>query len=261
LTRTILVVTASLSFCAPLFCQSEGPPLRFEVSSVKLARPGARSIITFQGHHAILNGLPVVEVIKFAYGIHSRQIAGGPAWIDSDLWDIVAEPEMKTGPSQEQVMVMLQGLLADRFKLALHHESRVFPAYALVVAKSGSKLKPTERVETAGSPSGPGFRMQGNTLSARNTTGDELAAYFSKRVIDRPVVNQSGLGGRFDLDLEWTPDETQFDGLGGKGSLTGPLDGPDIFAALEAQLGLKFQPVKAPIDILIIDRVERPDDN
>src|SRR5206468_583620 len=152
--------------------------------------------------------------IAAAYNLTVRAISGGPAWIDSDRYDILAKPPGEVRPNLDEQMSMLRRLLADRFKLTFHREEKTFSIYALTIAKSGSKMrKGTE------SPDGPQplifvLSPQGATLPGRDATMAELASVLQRAALDRPVIDKTGLSGRYDFDLEWAPDETQFGGQG-----------------------------------------------
>jgi uncharacterized protein (TIGR03435 family) len=154
---------------------------------------------------------------------------------------------------------MLRKLLADRFKLTFHREQKDFSIYALTIAKGGSKLR--ESTAPPDEPSQlinrvfPG-RIQ---LPARNATMAQFVSMMQRAVLDRPVVDRTGLGGKYDFDLEWTPDETQFDGQGPPASPDSTA--PDLFAALQRQLGLRLEATKGPVEVLVIDKVERPTAN
>jgi uncharacterized protein (TIGR03435 family) len=202
----------------------------------------------------------VSDMITFAYGLHARQITGGPGWIETEKYDVTAKPEGEGQPNDKQWKTMVQKLLADRFQLTFHREKKELSVYAIVVGKNGPKL-----TKSAGNPSGlPGlfFRGLGN-LPATNATIADFAGVMQSAVLDRPVVDQTGLEGRFDFQLKWTPDETQFGGMGAR--VPSPADDaaapPDLFTAMQDQLGLKLQATKAAADVIVIDRVSKPSEN
>jgi len=173
---------------------------------------------------------------------------------------VTAKPEGEGQPNDKQWKIMVQKLLADRFQLTFHREKKELSVYAIVVGKNGPKL-----TKSAGNPSGlPGlfFRGLGN-LPATNATIADFAGVMQSAVLDRPVVDQTGLEGRFDFQLKWTPDETQFGGMGMK--VPPPADDaaapPDLFTAMQDQLGLKLQATKAAVDVIVVDRVSKPSEN
>ena len=152
---------------------------------------------------------------------------------------------------------MFQKLLADRYKLTFHHENKELSVYAIVPGKNGPKLTKSE-----GDPNGlPGlfFRKLG-VLTCRNANMVDFARTMQASVLDRPVVDQTGLTGRFDFELKWTPDETQFSGLGVRvPTATDDANAPpDLYTAIQEQLGLKLTATKAPVEVVVIDRVENP---
>jgi uncharacterized protein (TIGR03435 family) len=237
--------------------------LKFEVASIKPSQPGAQGMgITMRGPREVVTvNTSLNDLIAFAYGIHARQISGASAWFESDRYDITAKPEADGLPNRKQLEGMLQSLLADRFQLTFHREKKELSVYAITVTKTGSKLAKSEGDPT-GLP-GLGFRGLGD-LAARNANMSDFASLLQSVVLDRPVVDQTGLSGRFDFTLKWTPDEFQF-----RNSATGApppqADAPDapppLNTAIEKQLGLKLDGAKAPVEVLIIDHVEKPSAN
>jgi uncharacterized protein (TIGR03435 family) len=232
----------------------------FEVATIKPSNP------EIQGKGIRVNGVnfstvntSVVDLISFAYGVHARQISGGPAWFTSDRFDIAAKPDGEGQPNDRQLKIMVQKLLAERFQLKFHKEQKELSVYAITVTKTGSKLTKNES-DPNGLP-GLGFRGLG-AMVVRNATLVDFAGTMQGAVLDRPVVDQTGLAGRYDFTLNWTPDEFQFTGLGVK--VPPPPDNapnPDLFAAIQQQLGLKLESTKAPTDVLVIDRAEKPTGN
>ncbi len=221
-------------------------------------------------------------------------IEGGPAWIQSARYQVDAKPE----GAQNQGMMrgpMMQTLLEERFKLKIHHESRSVPAYALTVAKGGPKLhsfaegsctpidwKLLEQFPPAPFPELPagqsycggvdpdgrrwvGARSTMNgpnvVVDARALTIDEFIKQALSRGVDRPVINQTGITGRFDYHLEFAPEESTGGGREGAAGAATDLAGPSIFSALQQELGLKLEGAKGMGDFLVIDRVERPSGN
>ncbi len=229
----------------------------FEVATIKPSRPEAQGRgFAIRGREFSTFNTTLSSIITFAYGLHARQIVGGPAWMESEKYDITAKPDGEGQPSQQQWKIMVQKLMADRFKLTFHHEKKELSVFALMVGKSGPKLTRNES-----NPNGlPGlfFRGLGN-LPARNATMADFAGTMQGAVLDRPVVDQPGLPGRWDFELKWTPDESQFSTLGGyKPPATEPADAPpDLFTAIQQQLGLKLESTKAPVDVMVIDNVEK----
>ena len=262
-------VVAGLLAANGMFAQS--PATRpafdeFEVAAVKPTPPdwrGGRFNRMEATHQFVAKGYALKMLIAAAYNLFPGAISGGPAWIDSDLYDILAKTPGDVRPSRDEQMSMLRKLLADRFNLTVHREQKEFPIYALTVAKGGSKLKGST-VSPDATPEGPPplvfvLSPGGARLPGRNATIPELASVMQRSALDRPVVDRTGLSGRYDFDLEWAPDETQFGGVVRAGDADTPK--PDLFAALQQQLGLRLEATKGPIAALVIDRVERPSEN
>jgi len=233
----------------------------FEVATIKPSNPDTQGRgFRVRGREFSTINTTLSSLLTFAYGLHPKQIVGAPAWVDTDKFDITAQPDQPGRPNDKQWKAMLQKLLADRFQLTFHRDKKELSVYALEVAKSGSKL-----TKSQGDPNGlPGmfFRGLGN-LPAANATMQDFAGLLQSAVLDRPVVDQTGLTGRFDFTLNWTPDESQFVGMGIK--VPPPTDKPDappgLFTAVQEQLGLKLEATKAPVDVIVIDKVEKPSAN
>ncbi|MGH9606904.1 MAG: TIGR03435 family protein [Terracidiphilus sp.] len=237
----------------------------FEVASVRQnTNPfsGWRLIFTPDG----VDGLNVTlqYAIQFAYGVYDDKLwSGGPAWLGERRFNIQAKFDVSQypHPTREQRQAMMQQLLADRFKLVVHHATREFPLYDLVVAKNGSKLaeaKPAdvERSHLDGAAeclhSLPAHRgghaYQGCSMR-------DLASSLSYiREVGRTVVDKTGLTGRYTFELDWTPED-------GPASTASDAAYPALFTALKEQLGLELKPSKGPLDTIVIDHVEMPSPN
>jgi len=232
----------------------------FEVATIKPGVPDSPGKgFGTNGHNVSTRNTTLNDLIVFAYGLHARQIAGGPGWLETEKYDIAGIPDRPGAPNGDQLKAMFQKLIADRFKLTFHREKKELTVYAITVGKTGSKLTPADS-NAGGNPS-LFFRGLG-VLPAKNATMSEFAGVMQGAVLDRPVVDQTGLTGRFDFTLSWAPDETQFGGLGAR--VPPPGEGetrPNLFTAMQDQLGLKMETAKAPVDVLVIDRVEKPSEN
>jgi uncharacterized protein (TIGR03435 family) len=237
----------------------------FEVATIKPTDPGfqGRFIRMESTHQLVARNHALNTLIAAAYNLNPRAISGGPAWIESDHYDILAKAPGEVRPNLDEQMAMLRKLLADRFKLTFHREQKELSIYALTVAKSGSKVKESA-VSPDDSPIGPPPLIFVVTppavrLPGRYATMAELASVFQRGVLDRPVVDKTGLPGRYDFDLEFTPDESQFGGVLGRPPGDAPL--PGLFAAIQQQLGLRLEATKGPVDVLVIDGAARPSEN
>jgi uncharacterized protein (TIGR03435 family) len=236
----------------------------FTVATIKPSRPDApRGGYGFRGRDVTTTNVTVNWLIKLAYNMHARQISGGPAWLDSEKYDIVGRPDTPGQPSRDQMKVMIQKLLADRFQLKFHTEKRELPVYAMVLLKTGAKI-----TVSAGDPHafpGIGFVQGPGVLSliGRNTGLDGVANGLQSNILDKPVVNQTGLTGRYDFTLRFTPDLTQVANFGplAPGNAADLDAPPDIFTAFQQQLGLKLQSTKAAVDVMVIENIERPSPN
>jgi uncharacterized protein (TIGR03435 family) len=221
----------------------------FDVASVKPSREGGWQGIDTSPGRIRANSTTLGRCIRQAYDLGPHQLLGGPAWIDTDRWEIVARAESAID-NDDVLMLMLRRLLADRFQLAVHRETRDQPAYILEVNKSGPKLQRAEPgdadTEMHGGRGGPA------TLEASRTDMNRLAELLSSRM-DRQVVNHTGLTGGFNFTLHSEPDNARMN--------DDSAEDVSIFTAIGAQLGLRLRPAKAPLDVLVIDHVERPSAN
>ncbi|HEY7392887.1 MAG TPA: TIGR03435 family protein [Bryobacteraceae bacterium] len=237
----------------------------FEVSTIKPAKPG-RGFSLLVNRSGMLNttSTSLSDLIKFAYDVHPRQITKGPAWLETEKFDITAKPDTPGMPNPTQLKVMVQKLLADRFQLAFHREQKELPVYAITTAKGGPKLTKSQSPLNL-----PGFGLPPGRLMVRNATMAELAHVMQASLIEQPVVDQTGLGEtRYDFTLQYTPDASQRAVLAALGPGAAPpppandADAPpDLFTAFQQQLGLKLESTKAPVDVLVIDKAEKPSDN
>jgi uncharacterized protein (TIGR03435 family) len=233
----------------------------FEVATIKPSKPDQPGkLLTVRGAKFSTINTTVVDLLDFAYGIQTKQIVNAPPWFASDKFDIDAQPNIPGTPSDRQLKSMIQKLLADRLQLKFHRENRELSAYVLTVGKGGPKLTKSD-----GDPNGlPGlfFRQLGE-LNVMNATMGDFTGLMQSAVLDRPVVDQTGLQGRWNFLLKWTPDESQFSGMGVK--VPPPTDAPDapppLFTAIQEQIGLKLESGKAPVPVLVLDHVEKPSEN
>ncbi len=239
----------------------------FEVATVKPSdpnRPGWGINVDRSGQLHTLN-TNLSDLIKFAYDVHPKQIVGAPAWVYSEKFDILAKPDVPGMPSVNQMKAMFQKLLADRFNLKFHREKKELSVYAITVAKGGEKIKKEEN-STLPIP-GFGGRPQ-NGFNVRNGTIAEFASVMQAQFMEQPVVDQTGLGDtRYTFVLKWTPDPSQSTGFGGgpPPDAAPPVPDadapPDLFTAMQQQLGLKMGTTKAPVEVMVIDKVDKPSDN
>jgi uncharacterized protein (TIGR03435 family) len=236
----------------------------FEVATIKPSKPDEPNKVFLLGRRRFkAANADLDDLITFAYGVHPKQVIGAPAWAEADKFDIEAEPDGEGVPSIDQYRVMLQKLLGERCKLSFHHDRREMPVYILSVAKAGAKLTPSLGNDI-GLP-GLGFRGRiGGDIAAFNATIGDFINFMTRNVkLDRPMLDRTGISGRYDFTLDWTPDDSQFAGTGGKLTAPGESPGtlPSLYTAIQEQLGLRLEAIKAAADVLVIDRVERPSEN
>jgi uncharacterized protein (TIGR03435 family) len=235
----------------------------FEVVTIKPSKPDQQgSGITLQGVRLKTVNTSLAELIKFAYNVQDKQIIGAPAWVDTDKFDIDAQPDTPGTPDKDQTAKMIQKMLADRFGLKFHKDSKELSAYVLSVGKNGQKMKKSDA--DAGNIPGLGFRQLG-ALTVINATMQDFCELMQSYVLDRPVVDHTELAGRWNFLLKWTPDQSQFGGMGVKvppPSDTPTADAPPpLFTAIQEQIGLRLEAGKAQVGVLAIDHVERPSGN
>lgn len=230
-----------------------------EVATIKPSPPDARrSMFRMLGANLLVENLTLDDLIKFACDVQQRQISGGPGWMSTEKWDIQAKPDTPGMPRMPQLQEMVRKLLAERFGLQFHEEKRVMAAYVLTVAKGGPRLtRNTDPSHLDGFSMGPL-----GTMHAGAATMGDLAQVLQSDVLDRPVVDQTGLEGRWDFTLQWAPDEAQFPGMKvprSASDVTDPL--PPLFTAIQEQLGLKLEPQRLDVPVLVIDHVDHPTPN
>jgi uncharacterized protein (TIGR03435 family) len=253
--RAGLVLLLSVS----AFGQAPATPKAFEVATVKLTDPNFGGIlIQFPGGTMALRGFTLKDIIGFAYDVDNRQVFNVPKVLESERYDVVGKAEKPLTPASTEAKEMLQALLSDRFQLKIHRETREIPVYVLTVAKGTHKMK----VRTEGDGGAPtSLLFRGANVPGRYATMAMLAGGLQKLVLDRPVIDKTGLTGNFDFDLAWRPDAAQFGGRGGTLPAASDPDRPDIFTALQEQLGLRLEAQKGPGEIIVVDRAEKPSDN
>jgi uncharacterized protein (TIGR03435 family) len=279
--------------------QDQSTPIAFDVVSIKRAAGSDGMFMRTAPGSVTTSNVPVVQLIRQAYGLQEFQIAGGPEWMTSERFDIEArfDPAPVNGlAGPPRVQAMLKTMLADRFKLAAHVEQREMPILALVLSRDDKRLGPQLRpsavdcaalAERRGGPppdgrGGPGPDGRGAlppgpgpdgrpVCGGRGGFGQMIAggqtmAQFATQLSQLTrslVVDRTGLSGGYDLDLTWTPTPDQLPPGRPPGFQPPTIDpnGPSLFAALVEQLGLKLESTRAPVDVLVIDRIERPTEN
>lgn len=262
------------------------PSPTFEVASVKPNKSGQPfvSLGIQPGGRFTATNVPLRLLIRNAYQIQDFQLVGAPDWVSTDRFDIIAKAEGDVPPSAPggppgPIQFMLRALLAERFNLKMHPERRELPIYAMVLARSDGKLGPQLRptavdcaaVQAArrgGPPPTPqqpgerlpcGIRIGPGQLTVGSMPMSQLATLLSPSV-QRVVVDRTGLSGNFDFDLTWTPDQIPQGPPPAGAPQLPPIDpnGPSILTAVQEQLGLKLDSTRGPVDVLVVDNVEKP---
>jgi uncharacterized protein (TIGR03435 family) len=260
----ILLVTTTPTFAQTSAPTADATHLTFDIVSIKPnhSGPGPTMIISPpDSDQVIVRHAPPREIIGEAYGIRLHdQIAGLPGWADSETYDIDAKIAESDAAAFHRLLPMqrnpmLQSVLTSRFHMVSHFETRQLPAYALVIAKSNKKTGPKlTEIQPGLLPSGlkdpGGINMSRTEITAAGADMPTLLHVLQLQV-GRPVIDRTGLTGHYNFVLKWTSDQDS----------ASPDAGPSIFTAVQEQLGLKLEPVKAPIPILIVDHIERPSEN
>jgi uncharacterized protein (TIGR03435 family) len=266
------LVVLSCSQVAPSQNVAASARPQFEVAAIKLDTSGSKggNIGVAPGGRFRVDNVPVRFMIRFAYGVQDFQVSGGPSWMNTDNYDVDAK-DPDDVPFQ-QVRPLLQTMLEDRFKLVIHHETKDVPIFELVPAKGGVKIAAStngrcvipdpKNLPKPGEPL-PHFcgniGMRPNLIEAWDVPMERFVATLSN-VLGRTVVDKTGVTGKIDVHLEFTPDEISA-GQQAEAAAAADLSKPSIFLALQEQLGLKVQGTKAPGDLLVIDHLERPSEN
>lgn len=249
---------------------------KFEAASIKPGDPNERmaQIMMAPGGRVNIKNLPVRNLIMMAYQLRDFQVTGGPDWMRTDRYDIVAKSDDEN-VTPEQSREMMQNLLKERFQLVFHNETKELPVYNLVIAKNGPKLRETPESELPPPPPGNGravgplggrasIRIERGAINGQGMNMDLLANQLANN-LGRSVINKTGLTKGYDIKLEWTPELGQGGALqregGGDSAPTSAESGPTIFTALQEQLGLKLESAKGPVVIYVIDSLQRPSEN
>jgi uncharacterized protein (TIGR03435 family) len=258
---------------------ASAPVFEYDVASIKLNKLGGASY----GSHTTLDSysitnVPLQALIQFAFGIQNYQVVGAPDWLASERYDIEAKMEPDVADALQKLSLddrrdmrqrMLQALILDRLQMKIHHETRELPVFSLVIAKNGSKLQES-KVDPA-NPSapigrgGPSVRTSRNgsgpiTLTVLRCVGSDLAGVLATHV-GRVVLDKTGLTAMYDFTLQFMPDDASIAPVASSGSSAADPTAPSIFTAVQEQLGLKLESGKGPVEVMVIDHVERPSGN
>jgi uncharacterized protein (TIGR03435 family) len=261
----ILAVVLAVSAVAQPQTSAPRPKFdAFEAATIKPVEPDAKAgryIVMQSADTFVAKNYSLALLIAAAYELNPHMILSVPSWADSIRYDIVARTPGEVRPTHEEQMQMLRSLLADRFKLTFHRRQEVMSIYELGVDKGGAKMKPS--AEAAGDPPQLISTVHPDTnsivLPARNATMGDFVSLLQRALLDRPVVDKTGLAGRFDFDLTWAPDASQF---GGEVPVA-PSDAssPPFFTAIREQIGLRLDATRGAVEVLVVDGAERPSPN
>ena len=255
---TVLVVAA---LCVAVVAQRA----EFDVASVKLHTSDDQRVmmVAQPGGRFVAANIPLRLLIRTAFQLQDDQIVGGPNWLATDRFDIEARAPDLPGPPNAQLLAMLRSLLADRFKMTTHGDKRALPVFALERARRDGSLGPGLRLtacpELAVDLSQPrpctNVQTGVGSLTVHGMPFNQFTPFLSP-YMNRVVVDRTGLDGRYDIELKWTPEQP---GQGPGGPDERPASDPNavsIFTAVQEQLGLKLEATRAPVDVLVIDRAE-----
>jgi len=265
ITCTCLIAQDVTARCQVINAAPTGSDAHFEVATIKPSSPdSSNSSPGEMGHRVTMYGTTVLFLIGFAYDLHNDQIIGSPSWSGSEKFDIDAISGVPGDPSLEQIKMMFRGFLAERFQLTAQSENRPHAAYALSLAKNGPRLaKSSEPVDSK-----PGLFMQPGfpkvaAMKGVNLSMSDFARLLQSGILDRPVVDHTGLVGKYDFLLRWTPDDSQFRQVGLR--LPPPsesTDAPSLYTAVQDQLGLKLTAERdALVPVLLVQHLSRPSPN
>lgn len=257
------VVAALLSTARPLEAQDKSLPAtaeraQFEVATIKPSEPGefartwGREGRRFQARNMYLKYL-----IQWAWNLQANQVIGGPDWIDKDRFDIDGEIEGTDSPTDHEWKIAMQRLLHERFQLKIHADTREMSAYILTVAKGGPKLQPGNGDPNVQQMSFGGAVGQTMFGFGRNASISDFIGELQRIVLSRPVIDRTSLTGRYDIRVHFTREDANATGL----TELAPNAAPNLFEALEQQLGLKLERGKGPVNVLVIDSASRPSEN
>lgn len=255
---------ACLLFCAlqVAMAQETPPPPApvdakpaLEVATIKPSLPNEPRLFQVDGVKLHTSATTLADLMTFAYTLHAAQIVGGPEWMRTDRYDVVMQPDLPSRPSTAQMRVILQQLLADRFQLAAHHATKELQVYAIVPSKRGPHLPPVTPEEAAENTAMGGYAP--GSMIAKNASLAEFANLMNRYMqLAWPVVDETHIKGKYDLWVKWTPEEGE-----SRAAVASGATPPELFAAMDEQLGLELKPTKEPVDVLVIDSVQRPEAN
>ncbi|MBI2686544.1 MAG: TIGR03435 family protein [Acidobacteria bacterium] len=259
--KVMLACAVAVAISVPFtvgIVQAQGQ-LSFDTASIRPSEPGQQNsrFNIVPGGGLNVSNVPVRNMIEIAYGVRSSQVMGGPSWLESSRYDIIARMDKADGPSdfasmsdadrnanEQRLQQRTRALLEDRFKLVVRRETREMPLLALTVAKGGLKMKPLPQDDKRP----PNIRMNRGSLTAQRAPLSRFAQSLS-HLVGQTVVDQTGIAGEFDFAMKWSPDNAP------------DADGPSIYTAIQDQLGLRLESKKGPVEVIVIESIEKPTEN
>lgn len=265
--EVVSAIVAVVVFAVTLQAQPSATRSAFDVAAIRLSSLDAdagRYMRMQNDHDFVARNYTVKDLVVAAYDLTPQLVSGGAKWFESERYEILAKAPGEVRPNQNEQMAMLRELLIDRFDLKFHRQNKTLPIYSLIVPKGGNKM--TKSADSAEAPQPLVFAVspQGAKLSGRNANMAEFASVIQRVVLDRPVVNQTGLSERYDFELDFMPDESQF---GGQFQVRYPEATSDatkkigLLTALQEQMGLRLLATRGPVSTLVVDSVQRPSEN
>ena len=252
-------IASAQTASAPATASAQATPPAYDVMTIKPNNSGSGSTsYGAPGNRFFAQNLSLKMLLQYAYDLNEDSIVGIPSQLDSKRFDIeakIVEPDLDAlkNLSEKQGRLMVLPLLAERFQLKTHMETRPGPIYELVVAKGGPKFKPSEdQTSRANGSLGTSSNGKSSKITANCVPIASLAKVLTGQ-LHRPVIDKTGLTGNYDLTLQWTPDDSP--------ASTDDNAPPSIYTAVQEQLGLKLQPAKAPVEVLVVDHAAMPSEN
>jgi uncharacterized protein (TIGR03435 family) len=251
--KKVLAASATLLISALAFGQTKMPA--FEVASIKpnTTNDGRAGLRMGQGGEIIMTNFTLGNIIEFAFDVKGYSLTG-PDWLYAESFDVNAKPP--AGTPRDQIKPMLQTLLAERFKLVFHRDTKTMQGYALLVAKGGLKIKEVEPVTDQGPGGGRRIQMGGGSLELKQIDLKGFAPILAGQ-IGQPVADLTEKTGLYDIKLEWTREGRGPDGPDNVEGRPAEATGPTIYTALQEQLGLRLQSQKIPVEIVVVDKIEK----
>lgn len=260
----VLILCANALVAQSTASPEATPPPKFDAFEVATVKPvdvdlkAGRWFRMDGTHRWVATNFTLEALIALAYDMNPRTISGGPGWMDEQKFTIEAVTPGDVAPTRMEQMKMLRALLVDRFALKFHRHEKEFAIYELTVSKGGPKLHPAGKPDDEPTIVGVVFPDH-IEIPARNISMDDFVAMLQRATLDKPTVNKTGLTGRYDFDLKFAQDETQYGGE--LPAAPGDTQSPPLFTAVQEQLGLKLVATRGMVSAMVVDEAEKPSAN